>query len=160
MAAHHVHSGQKTITRYSTSNTTARRGVWERPPHGKFGIVTGAPLPPEMADAYFHYTGLPELVSGGVGFLVTQGILQAPQAAAGVKIGVYPSFGRAMLAETVVGLAGFPLILIYIDPAHQMEDFGLDETAWYKRNIEGKWEMTREEMRQMGPTYDFSSFRG
>ena len=156
----HLHPGQKTITRTSGTATTARRGGWERPPHGKFGMVTGAPLPPEMADAYFHYTGIPELISGGYGFLVTQGILQAPQAAVGVKVGIYPSFGKAMIAETGVGLAILPLLLIYIDPAHKVKDFGLDETEWYKRNIEGRWSMTKEQMKLAGPTYDFTSFRG
>jgi len=160
MAVGHTHPGQETIVKHSTTASTARRGKWERPRHGKFGIVTGAPLPPEMADAYFHYSGLPELAQGGLGFLVTQGILQAPQAAAGVKVGIYPTFGKAMLAETVIGLAGFPLLLIYIDPAHQMEDFGIDETEWYKRNIQGKWSQTTKQMRESGPTYDYSSFRG
>jgi len=156
----HRHPNQKTVTRWSGTQSTARSGSWERPEHGKFGIVTGAPLPPEMADAYFHYTGIPELISGGYGFLVTQGVLQAPQAAVGVKVGVYPSFGKAMIAETGIGLAILPLLLIYIDPAHKVEDFGLDETEWYKRNIEGRWSMTKEQMKMAGPTYDFTSFRG
>jgi len=156
----HVHPGQKEIIHTSGTRSTARTGAWERPPHGKFGLVTGAPLPPEMADAYVHYSGIPELVSGGFGFLVNQGIIQAPQAALGVKAGVYPSFGKAMIAETGIGLAVLPLLLLSIDPAHKIEGYGLDETKWYKRNIEGRWSMTREQMRQAGPTYDFSSFRG
>ena len=161
MAVGHTHPGQKTIVKHSNTNTTARRGKWERPRHGKFGIVTGAPLPPEMADAYFHYSGIPELVSGGVGFLATQGIIQAPQAAIGVKAGIYPSFGKAMLAETGVGLLILPLLVLWlIDPDHKIEGYGLDETEWYKRNIEGRWSMTKEQMRQSGPTHDFSSFRG
>ena len=134
-----------------------------RPAFGQMGYVTGAPLPPEMADAYFHYSGLPQLLGGGVGVLVTQGIIQAPQAVVGVKAGIYPSFGKAMIAETGIGLAALPLLLIYIDPAHQIEGVGLDETEWYKRNVEGRWTLTKEQFQLQGPvpdSYDWSSFRG
>lgn len=133
MTVLHKHPNQKTVTRWNTSSSTARTGAWERPPHGKFGMVTGAPLPPEMADAYFHYSGIPELTSGGLGFLVSQGVLQAPQAAIGVKVGLYPSFGKALLAETAVGLLGFPLILLSIDAEHKIEGYGLDETETRNR---------------------------
>ena len=114
MTVGHLHPNQKTITRWSTSSSTARTGSWERPPHGKFGLVTGAPLPPEMADAYVHYSGIPELISGGFGFLINQGIIQVPQAAAGVATGIYPSFGKAMIAETGIGLAVFPLLVLWL----------------------------------------------
>jgi len=36
----------------------------------------------------------------------------------------------------------------------------LDEFEWYKKHFEGRWSMTKEQMKMAGPTYDFSSFRG
>ena len=103
--------------------------------------------PAELADqevytAWAEYTGVPEASSGGVGFVLGQGLFQGLQAKGTMRLGIpgYPTtFGAAFRMEFVLGTLIMATILTFIDPEHKIEGWGLDETRFYKEHLEGTW---------------------
>jgi hypothetical protein len=103
--------------------------------------------PAELADepvykAWAEYTGVPEALGGGAGFVIGQGLLQGLQAKGTMRLGLpgYPTtFGAAFRAEFVLGTIFMATALTFIDPEHKIEGWGLDETKFYQKHLEGTW---------------------
>lgn len=103
--------------------------------------------PAELADepvykAWAEYTGVPEALGGGVGLVLGQGLLQGLQAKGTMRLGLpgYPTtFGAAFRMEFFLGTIIMATILTFIDPQHKIEGWGLDETKFYKKHLEGTW---------------------
>ena len=95
----------------------------------------------QIYNAWAEYTGVPAAVVGGIGFVATQLGFQSIQARIGMHYGVYgkgQTFKGALTIEMVGGTIFLATLLTLIDPEHKIEGFGLDETKWYKENVEGK----------------------
>ena len=89
-----------------------------------------------------EYTGVPEALGGGVGFVFSQAALQGLQAKGTMKLGLpgYPTtFGAAFKMEFVLGTIFMATVLTFIDPEHKIEGWGLDETRFYQEHLEGTW---------------------
>jgi hypothetical protein len=103
--------------------------------------------PAELADqpvykAWAEYTGVPEAIGGGVGFVFGQAALQGLQAKGAMRLGIpgYPTtFGAAFRMEFLAGTMFMATILTFIDPEHKIEGWGLDETRFYQEHLEGTW---------------------
>jgi hypothetical protein len=96
----------------------------------------------EVYAAWVHYTGLPEAVSGGVGVVGINAVIQGGQAKGMLKLQLpgYPkTFGAAFKGEFFWGTVAIATILTFIDPEHKIEGGGLDETRFYKEHLEGSW---------------------
>ena len=97
--------------------------------------------------AWVEYTGVPEALGGGVGFVFSQAALQGLQAKGTMKLGLpgYPTtFGAAFKMEFVLGTIFMATVLTFIDPQHKIEGDkwytgGLDETRFYQEHLEGTW---------------------
>lgn len=103
--------------------------------------------PSHLADedvykAWAEYTGVPEAFGGGLGFVAGTAVLQGAQAKGTMRLGVpgYPTtFGAAFRMEFLGGTMFMATILTFIDPEHKIEGFGLDETRFYQKHLEGSW---------------------
>ena len=103
--------------------------------------------PAELADepvykAWAEYTGVPEALGGGAGFVIGQGLIQGLQAKGTMRLGLpgYPTtFGAAFRAEFILGTILMATVLTFIDPEHKIEGWGLDETRFYQEHLEGTW---------------------
>jgi hypothetical protein len=93
-------------------------------------------------EAWAEYTGVPEALGGGAGFVIGQGLLQGLQAKGTMRLGLpgYPTtFGAAFRAEFILGTIFMATALTFIDPEHKIEGWGLDETRFYQEHLEGTW---------------------
>jgi len=94
----------------------------------------------EVYNAWVHYSGIPEAISGGIGFLGFNVVMQSGQAKLMLSKGIYKgSFWSALKSEMFLGTIAMATILTFIDPEHKIEGFGLDETKFYKEHLEGSW---------------------
>lgn len=92
--------------------------------------------------AWAEYTGVPSAVMGGIGFVAGQLGMQGVQARIGMHYGVYgkgQTFKGALAIEFIGGTIVLATLATLIDPQHKVEGFGLDETKFYKKHLEGKW---------------------
>jgi len=64
-----------------------------------------------------------------------QMIAQPPQAWMLTKAGVYPTFRIGLMFEFGVGTMALATVATLIDPYHNWEGRGLDETAFYQRRV-------------------------
>jgi len=89
--------------------------------------------------AWIRYTGIPEAVTGGFGFVGINIVMQGGQAKIGMNIGLHKgSFLKAFKNEYFWGTIIMATALTIIDPDH-LHDSGLDETQFYKDHLEGTW---------------------
>ena len=96
----------------------------------------------QVYQAWAEYTGVPEALAGGVGFIGSQALIQGIQAKGTMRLGLpgYPTtFGAAFKLEFVMGTIIMATALTFIDPEHKIEGAGLDETRFYKQHLEGSW---------------------
>jgi len=96
----------------------------------------------EVYQAWAEYTGVPEALGGGLGFVGLQAAVQGAQAKGTMKLGLpgYPkTFGAAFKLEFIGGTILMATVLTFIDPEHKIEGWGLDETRFYKEHLEGTW---------------------
>jgi hypothetical protein len=111
----------------------------------------------EVYNAFAHYTGLPEAVSGGIGFFGFNIAMQSGQAKLMLSKGIYKgSFLSALRTEMFWGTLAMALILTAVDPQHKIEGGGLDETRFYKEHLEGTWTTIKSGMMTTDlPGYSF-----
>lgn len=87
-------------------------------------------------EAFYDYTGFPAIVSGGVGFSLIYNIIAQPSQVAS-RTSIFSAakwgFGTAVLLEVTVGTLIWAAAMTIIDPGHKVENWGLDETAVYKK---------------------------
>lgn len=95
----------------------------------------------QVYNAWTEYTGLPAALVGGMGFVAGQLGMQSIQARIGMHYGVYgagQTFKGALTIEMIGGTIGLATLLTLIDPEHKIEGFGLDETKFYQKHLEGR----------------------
>jgi hypothetical protein len=96
----------------------------------------------QVYQAWAEYTGVPEAVTGGVGFIGANAMMQGLQAKGTMRLGLpgYPTtFGAAFKMEFVMGTIIMATVLTIVDPQHKIEGAGVDETRFYKEHLEGTW---------------------
>jgi len=101
--------------------------------------------PHDLSEQHYPLYKAPEAVSGGIGAVGINALVQGMQARGMMKLNIpgYPkTFGAAFRGEFFWGTILMATALSIIDPEHKIEG-GWDESPLYKQHLEGRWTATK-----------------